>query len=203
VYTLASPAGSGLREVEGLGIDAQDNLYATEWLGHTVLRIGANGSATTIAGTGSAGFSGDGGPATAAQLYGPSAVAIASDGTVYIADSGNNRVRKIALDGTISTIAGTGASIANILLPPSFQTCAFSGDGGLATSAQLCEPAQLAFDKAGGLYIADFGNARVRRISPEGVIATVAGSGQPAAVGQTGGAISYSPASPFSSGDGG
>ena len=160
-------------------------------------------SATTIAGTGSAGFSGDGGPATAAQLYGPSAVAIASDGAVYIADSGNNRMRKVAPDGTISTIAGSGSSIANILLPPSFQTCAFSGDGGLATSAQLCNPAQLAFDKAGGLYVADFGNARVRRISPEGVIATVAGSGQPVPLGQTGGAIGYSPANPFSSGDGG
>ena len=70
-------------------------------------KIGANGTATTIAGTGAAGFSGDGGPAAAAQLYGPSAVAIASDGTIYIADSGNNRVRKIALDGTISTVAGT------------------------------------------------------------------------------------------------
>ena len=69
--------GTGPRQVEGLSIDAQDNLYLTEWLGHTVLRISANGSVTTIAGTGAAGFSGDGGPATAAQLYGPSAVAIA------------------------------------------------------------------------------------------------------------------------------
>ena len=110
VYTLSGSPGTGLGQVEGLSIDAQDNLYLTEWIGHTVLRIGANGSVTTIAGTGAAGFSGDGGPARAAQLYGPSAVAIASDGTVYIADSGNNRVRKVALDGTISTIAGTGSS---------------------------------------------------------------------------------------------
>jgi sugar lactone lactonase YvrE len=99
-----------IRQVEGLAIDTQDNLYLTEWLGHTVLKIAANGSVTTIAGTGVAGFSGDGGPATAAQLYGPSAVAIASDGAVYIADSGNNRVRKVALDGSISTIAGTGTT---------------------------------------------------------------------------------------------
>jgi hypothetical protein len=150
VYTLPGSPGAGLHEVEGLGVDAQDNLYLTEWLGHTVLRIGADGSVTTIAGTGVAGFSGDGGPATAAQLYGPSAVATASDGTIYIADSGNNRVRKVAPDGTISTIAGTGPGIGNILLPPSFQSCAFSGDGGLATGAQLCNPAQLAFDQAGG-----------------------------------------------------
>ena len=156
-----------------------------------------------IAGSGVAGFSGDGGPATAAQLYGPSAVAIASDGSIYIADSGNNRVRRVAADGTISTIAGTGAGIENILLPPSFQRCAFSGDGGLATRAELCEPAQLAFDQAGSLYVADFGNARVRRISPEGVISTLAGSGQPVPVGLSGGALSYSPYSPFSSGDGG
>src|ERR1035438_4131033 len=203
VYTLSGASGTDLKQVEGLGIDAQDNLYLTEWLGHTVLKIGANGSVTTIAGTGAAGFSGDGGPATAAQLYGPSAVAIANDGTIYIADSGNNRVRKVALDGTISTIAGTGSSIGNILLPQVFQTCEFSGDGGLATSANLCNPAQLAFDQTGGLWVADFGNARVRRISPEGIIATVAGNGQFVPVGQVGGAIDYSPASPFSSGDGG
>jgi sugar lactone lactonase YvrE len=136
-------------------------------------------------------------------LYGPSAVAIASDGAVYIADSGNNRVRKVALDGTIATVAGAGPGIGNILLPPTPQTCAFSGDGALATSAQLCDPAQLAFDKTGALYVADFGNARVRRISPEGIIATVAGNGQPVPLGQSGGSLSYSPASPFSSGDGG
>ena len=203
VYTLSSSSGAGLRQVEGLAIDPQDNLYLTEWLGHTVLKIAPNGTVTTLAGTGAAGFSGDGGPATAAQLYGPTAVAIASDGAVYIADSGNNRIRKVATDGTISTIAGTGPGIPNILQPPSFLTCAFSGDGGPATAAQLCDPAQLAFDKAGVLYVADFGNARVRRISPDGVIATVAGSGQPVPPGQSGGALSYSPASPFSSGDGG
>jgi sugar lactone lactonase YvrE len=203
VFTLSGSPGTDLKQVEGLGIDAQDNLYLTEWLGHTVLKIGANGSATTIAGTGAAGFSGDGGPATAAQLYGPSAVAIANDGTVYIADSGNNRVRKVALDGAISTIAGTGSSLGNILLPPVFQACEFSGDGGLATSASLCNPAQLAFDQAGGLWVADFGNSRVRRISPEGIIATVAGNGQFVPVGQTGDGIDYSPATPFSSGDGG
>src|SRR4029079_8240846 len=113
------------------------------------------------------------------------------------------RIRKVAPDGTISTIAGSGASLVNILLPPSFQTCEFSGDGGLATGAQLCNPAQLALDGAGALYVADFGNARVRRISPEGVIATVAGSGQSVPVGLSGNAIGYSPQNPFSSGDGG
>ncbi len=203
IYTVPGAPGSAPAQVEGLGIDAQDNLYVTEWLGHAVLRIAANGSVTAIAGTGVAGFSGDGGPATAAQLYGPSAVAIGSDGAVYIADSGNNRVRKVALDGTISTIAGSGSGLGTILAPPSARSCTFSGDGGPAASATLCDPAELAFDKAGSLYVADFGNARVRRISPGGLIATVAGSGQPVPAGQTGYGLDYSPADPFSSGDGG
>ena len=186
VFTVTVSPGTGLRQVEGLAIDAQDNLYLTEWLGHTVLKLAADGSVTTIAGTGVAGFSGDGGPAASAQLYGPSAVAIASDGTVYIADSGNNRVRKVSLDGTISTIAGSGASIGNILLPPSFQSCAFAGDGGPAAGANLCNPAQLAFDKAGALYVADYGNFRIRRISPDGMIVTVAGNGQRVPAGLSG-----------------
>ena len=188
VYTLPSSSGTSLRQVEGLAIDAQDNLYLTEWLGHTVLRVGANGTVTTIAGSGTAGFGGDGGPATAAQLYGPSAVAIASDGSIYIADSGNNRIRRVGGDGMISTIAGAGSSIGNVLDPPSAIPCQFTGDGGPAMSATLCNPAQMAFDKNGNLYVADFGNQRVRRISPDGTIATVAGSGQ---------------APPLSNGDGG
>ncbi len=203
LYTVPGAPGPTPVQVEGLGIDAQDNLYLTEWLGNTVLKIAANGSVTTIAGTGVAGFSGDGGAAAAAQLYGPSAVAIGSDGTIYIADSGNNRVRKIALDGTISTIAGNGSGLGTILAPPSSGSCTFSGDGGPAASATLCDPAELAFDKTGSLYVADFGNARVRRISPAGIITTVAGSGQPVPVGQTGYGLDYSPADPFSSGDGG
>src|ERR1035438_1438097 len=84
VYTQSGSPGADPRQVEGLSIDAQNNLYLTVWIGNTVLRIGADGSVTTIAGTGAAGFSGDGGPARAAQLYGPSAVAIASDGTAHI-----------------------------------------------------------------------------------------------------------------------
>jgi sugar lactone lactonase YvrE len=203
IYIVPSALGNGLREVEGLAIDAQDNLYLTEWFGHIVLRIGSTGSVTTIAGTGAAGFSGDGGPATAAQLYGPSAVAVGSDGSIYIADSGNNRIRKVGRDGNISTIAGAGSSIGNIALPPAFIPCSFSGDGGPAMSAALCNPAQLAFDQGGALYVADFGNARVRRISDDGTIATVAGSGQPVPAGQSGDGLSYSPANPFSSGDGG
>ncbi|HLW79028.1 MAG TPA: hypothetical protein VKU44_05445, partial [Terriglobia bacterium] len=166
VYTLPGSSGTVLRAVEGLAIDAQDNLYLTEWLGGTVLQISPGGAVTTIAGTGTAGFSGDGGPAAAAQLYGPSAVAIGSDGSIYIADSGNNRIRRVGPDGIIATIAGAGSEIGNILLPPGAIPCTFSGDGGAAMSASLCNPAQLAFDSSGTLYVADFGNVRVRKISP-------------------------------------
>lgn len=164
-------------EIEGLSIDAQDNLYFTEWMGAVVVQLSPNGTATTIAGTGVAGFSGDGGPATAAQLNGPSSVALAADGSIYIADSGNNRVRRVALDGTISTVAGTGSTISNLNNPA--PACSFSGDGGPAVNAQLCEPAQVLFDSTGNLYVSDYGNRRVRRIAPDGTISTIAGNGQP------------------------
>jgi len=176
VYTLPAKLANGFpQQVEGLAIDAQDNLYVTEWMGHTVLKIGTDGSATTVAGTGVAGFSGDGGPASAAQLNGPSGVRVAPDGTIYIADTLNNRVRKVGADGTISTVAGGGSAPG---ITPGFRGCGYSGDGGPGASALLCDPAQILFDGSGNLYIADFGNARVRRIAPDGTITTVAGNGQ-------------------------
>jgi len=164
-----------LAGVEGLAIDRFDNLYVTEWFGSQVVKVTPDGVATTIAGTGDGGFSGDGGPATAAQLGGPSGAALDIYGNLYIADTGNHRIRKIAADGTISTIAGAGS-------------CGFSGDGGAALAAQLCQPAEVAFDTSGNLYVADYGNRRVRRIAcvltvfscaaPSGTITTVAGNGQ-------------------------
>jgi hypothetical protein len=98
VYTLPlPPLGGEIPNIEGLAIDSQDNLYFTEWFGHTVQKVASDGSgATDIAGTGSPGFSGDGGPATAAQLDGPSGVTLDSSGNIYIADTTNNRIRKVA-----------------------------------------------------------------------------------------------------------
>jgi sugar lactone lactonase YvrE len=125
----------------------------------------APGTITTVAGTGANGFSGDGGPATQARLSMPFIVVVDAAGNLFIADTGNNRVRKVSPAGMISTVAGTG-------------TAGFSGDGGLATQARLNFPIGLALDGAGSLFIVDSSNNRVRKVSPEGLITTVAGSGQ-------------------------
>jgi sugar lactone lactonase YvrE len=123
------------------------------------------GTITTIAGNGKAGFSGDGGPATRAQLSIPSGVAVDAKGTVYIADTSNNRVRKVSSGGTITTFAGTNEGSLE--------------DGGLATSARLIQPVGLAVDRQGSVYIAEYGNARVRKVSSAGTITTIAGTGRP------------------------
>ncbi len=117
---------------------------------------------TTIAGNGTGGYSGDGGLATNAQLDHPGQVAFDSDGNLYIADSGNHRVRRVS-NGVITTVAGNGFA-------------GYSGDGGRATSARLNWPAGVAIDSTGDLYIGEWGNHRVRKVS-NGVITTVAGNG--------------------------
>jgi len=131
---------------------------------YVVRRVFPDGTITTVAGTGVQGFSGDGGPATAAQLNLPYSVAVTPDGGFLIADSGNRRVRRVSPTGIITTVAGTG-------VPGS------SGDGGAATAAQLNDPTGLATTPDGGFLIADFFGNRVRRVSPTGVISTLAGTG--------------------------
>ncbi len=143
---------------------------------HRIRRIAADGTIRTIAGNGSAGFSGDGGPALNAALNFPTGLAIDRLGRVFIADTQNHRVRMILPDGTISTIAGGDNG-------------GFSGDGGPATSALLRSPGGIAVDLSGNLYVADAGNARVRRIDTNGVIATIAGNGSFGSSGDGGPAV--------------
>jgi glucose/arabinose dehydrogenase len=139
-----------------------------------VRRVFPDGMITTVAGNGIRGFSGDGGPATAAEIYDPNGLAVLPDGGFLIAD-GDYVVRRVSPDGMITTVAGTG-------VPGS------SGDGGPATAAQLNNPYSVAVLPDGGFLIADSGNRRVRRVSPDGIITTVAGTGVPGSSGDGGAA---------------
>ena len=149
----------------GLCLDAAGNLYIAENLGFRVRKvILSTGIISTVAGSGTHGFGGDGGPATAAKLSIAYDVKCDAAGNIYIADLENNRIRKIdASTGIITTICGTGAY-------------GYSGDGGPATAAELDEPSALAFDAAGNLYIGD-DSGKLRMINSNGIISTVAGGG--------------------------
>lgn len=145
-------------------VDQQGNLYIADTIDNRVRKVDhATGLITTIAGTGTPGFSGDGGPAERAELNAPQGLAVARDGTVYIADTGNERIRRIQ-DGVISTVAGTGSE-------------GYGGDGTAGTKAQFDVPLGLALDSHDNLYIADSGNDRVRKLDVGGRITTVVGNG--------------------------
>lgn len=172
---LAGYSGDGgpainaqIREATGLAVDADGNVYFADTNNHVIRRIDRNGIITTVAGTPTqSGFGGEGGPATAAKLATPTDVAVAPDGSLYIADNGNHVVRRIdRATGVINTVAGTP------------NVAGFSGDGGLATAATLRSPSSVAVDRLGNLYIADSFNYRIRRVDAvTRVITTVAGSG--------------------------
>jgi sugar lactone lactonase YvrE len=143
----------------GLAFDDHGNLYVADTGTHTVLRVMPDGTTTTYAGDGTAGFAGDGGPARRAELNQPTAVAFGPDRALYIADSANERVRRVAPDGTISTFAGNGSP-------------AYTGDGGPAVDAGL-DPQYLAFDGAGNLVVFQFDVKAIRRIDRGGIISSV------------------------------
>jgi len=152
----------------GVGFDADGTLFFVEMLGHRVRKIGPDGLVSTLAGTGREGSSGDDGPAARAELNGPHSLAVASNGDVFVADTWNNRVRKIdARSGRITNVAGTGRK-------------GFSGDGGFATQADFGGIYCLALDQAGQtLDLADLDNRRVRRVDMKtGIVSTVAGNGK-------------------------
>jgi uncharacterized protein (TIGR03437 family) len=154
----------------GIVADPQGNLYVSDRSVHVIRRISSGGIVSTIAGTGAAGFLGDGGPATAAQLNLPAGLALDSSGNLYVADSGNNCVRRIS-GGIITTFAGNSA-----------YGQAYGGDGGRATSAYLSGPSGVAVDSTGNVYIADTFNDRVRMVALGGMIQTFAGTGLPGPV---------------------
>ncbi|MCH8266466.1 MAG: hypothetical protein IH846_03000, partial [Acidobacteria bacterium] len=174
------PATSAtLNQAFGVAVDGSGNLYIADTGNNRIRRVALDGTITTVAGSGGTGrlagaLSGDGGPATSARLNLPSGVAVDAGGSLYIADTVNQRVRKVSSTGTITTLAGNNL----------FK---FSGDGGPATSASLNFPTSAALDALGNLYIADLGNHRVRKVTPGGTITTVAGSGPPGAFSGDGG----------------
>ena len=145
-------------------VSSSGDVYVADSSANEVLELSPSGRLSVFAGTGVAGFSGDGGPATQAELSFPTALALSSNGDLYIADSGNNRIRMVSPSGVITTVAGTGVA-------------GFSGDGGPAPQAELSFPTAIALSSTGALLIADGGNRRVREVSPTGTITTVAGNG--------------------------
>src|SRR5438094_4014306 len=207
----------------GTAVDSASNFYIAEWINHRVRKVDTSGRITTVAGIGVGGYGGDGGPATEAALNSPEGVAVDAAGNIYIADSFNNRIRKVDTSGVITTIAGNGSpqytgegvatqvslndptcvaadKIGNLYIADNsshrisklnlsrgiISTIAgtgiggFSGDGGPASAAQVFNPTHLATDQAGNLYIADYTNHRIRKISAgSGIITTVAGSATP------------------------
>jgi trimeric autotransporter adhesin len=136
----------------GIAFDAAGNLFIADGSNNVIRKVDLSGIITTIAGTGTGGYSGDGGPAVSAQLHWPSQLTFDNSGNLYFTDYNNNTVRKINNSGMISTIAGNG-------------TAGFSGDGGLATAAQLRNPYAIGIDVAGNIYFSDLLNERVRKIT--------------------------------------
>ncbi|MCP9944063.1 RICIN domain-containing protein [Streptomyces somaliensis] len=172
------PAASAqLNRPYGIAVDGSGTLYLSDFYNHRIRKVTTDGKISTVAGTGTPGFSGDGGPATSAQLSYPREVAVDSAGTVYVADANNHRIRKVTTDGKISTVAGTG-------------TPGFSGDGGPATAARLHGPFGVTVDDAGVLFIAEYNNHRIRKVTANGKISTVAGTGTPGFGGDGGPAAS-------------
>jgi sugar lactone lactonase YvrE len=155
---------ASLNAPTGVAVDAAGNVFIADSGNHRIRRVDANGIITTVAGNGSSGFTGDGGAATAASLSYPQGVALDTAGNLYIADTGNHRIRRVNTIGVITTVAGNG----------SFD---FTGDGGAATAASLSYPQGVALDTTGRIYVADSGNRRIRMVSASGVITTVAGNG--------------------------
>lgn len=174
-------AGNSATEVSaprGGTIDSAGNIYFADSGNNVIRKIDVSGAITVVAGTGQAGYAGDGAAATSAQLNAPAKVVVDAAGDLYIADTGNNVIRYVsAATGYISTIAGTG-------------TAGYTGDGGAATAAELNGPQGLAVDQGGHVYVADTGNNAIRYFGNGGLIGTLAGTGTAGYSGDGGNAYS-------------
>jgi uncharacterized protein (TIGR03437 family) len=146
-------------------VDAQGNLFISDGGNFRIRKVSPSGVISTVAGNGVNGYSGDNGPATSAAISQPGPLALDPSGNLFFVDYYNNRIRRVSPDGTITTVAGNGQA-------------GFSGDGGPATTAALNEPLGVAIDPEGNLLISDSYNGRIRMVSRQGIIATVAGTGQ-------------------------
>ncbi len=165
--------GAAIILPEGVAVDSAGNVYFAVPLGQRIRKVNAAGIISTFAGNGKKDFAGDNGPASQASLSSPFGVAADARGNVYIADTSNHRVRKVAADGRITTVAGTGRA-------------GFSGDGGPALLADLNSPVSLTADAEGNIFVADQRNERVRKISAAGIITSVAGTGRTGSAGDGG-----------------
>ena len=152
-----------LNSAAGVARDGFGNLFIADTYNNVIRKVDTNGLTTIVAGNASGGYSGDGGTATSAQFNLPVAVIVDATGNLLVADSGNNRIRKVATNGIISTVVGNGIS-------------GFSGDNGFATAAEISNPSGLCLDAAGNLFIADTYNFVIRKVAITGIITTVAGA---------------------------
>lgn len=202
--TITTVAGKGLAGVlssdvtiateatmtfpSGIALDSSGNIYYCDTNNHSIIKVATDGKISEVAGEGSSGYNAtdeydstksdtENVLATKAFLNSPVGIAIASDGTIYFADTKNHRIRRVNSKGFIETIAGTG-------------TAGWTGDGGKATAARINNPMGMSFDSAGNLYFADAFNHRIRRITKDGIISTVAGRGNPGFSGDNGPAAS-------------
>jgi sugar lactone lactonase YvrE len=164
---------ASLQYPTGVALDHDGNVLIADAANHRIRRIDPAGTITSVAGTGAAGFAGDGGPATEARLHKPTGVAVSRKGELFIADEYNHRIRRVGPHGRISTVAGAS----DIPAYDGYWPGSYGGDGGPATEAFLNFPTEVLLDGEQNLLIADSSNSRVRRVDRDGIITTIAGGG--------------------------
>jgi sugar lactone lactonase YvrE len=164
-YADGMGAGATFNNPQGIAVDAQGNIYVADAFNNRIRKIAPDGTATTIAGNGTAGYSGDKGTALNAQFYGPRGVAVDAQGNVFVADFGNNVIRQINTSGIVTTIAGNG-------------TAGYNNGTGIDT-VEFNSPAGVAVDNKGNIFVADYNNNVIRKITSAGVVTTIAGTKSP------------------------